>query len=390
MRRILVAIALGAALLAAGTPGAGAAEARPRWDTRLLARVPAPGYPAHAYVHPNGRVYAGTFVNPGHRGPSRVFEYTGEGQLLRSWEVAGQRLADDHGVQAATSDARGRLVLLSHAPARVLLLDRRTGEQATYATFPALGGSGEAVPNYAAWGPDGSLYVTDYGNNVVWRVPPGGGTATLWLQDPKLQPLEFGTTGIELAADRRTLLIAQQTSPASGNRLAGGLFASAIEAGGSAGPLRRVWESRALDLADGFALARSGRVYVAALGPNQVVVLSPEAREQERFPQAPLLGENSSGTPFDTLSSVAFLGTRLITASQSNPRGEPTHWALHDVEAGEEGLPELIPANAGLRPGERAAKANPNGKKKKRKRKARKRQRAVGIEPAASPGAGDR
>jgi hypothetical protein len=65
---------------------------------------------------------------------------------------------------------------------------------------------------------------------------------------------------------------------------------------------------------------------------------------------------------------VAFLGTRLITASQSNPRGEPTHWALHDVESGEEGLREHIPANAGLRPGERASQAKPKVKKKKRKR----------------------
>ena len=33
------------------------------------------------------------------------------------------------------------------------------------------------MANYAAWGPDGSLYVTDYLQGVVWRVPPGGGEA---------------------------------------------------------------------------------------------------------------------------------------------------------------------------------------------------------------------
>jgi hypothetical protein len=52
--------------------------------------------------------------------------------------------------------------------------------------------------------------------------------------------------------------------------------------------------------------------------------------------------------PFDSLSSVAFLGTRLITASQSYLAADPNTQALHDVETGEPGAPELIPANAGL------------------------------------------
>ena len=37
---------------------------RERWDTRVLAKVQSPGYPAFVYAHPNGRVYAGTYSNP--------------------------------------------------------------------------------------------------------------------------------------------------------------------------------------------------------------------------------------------------------------------------------------------------------------------------------------
>ena len=40
------------------TPAAGAQRAR--WDTRAFARIQAPGFPAMAYVHPTGRMYAGT------------------------------------------------------------------------------------------------------------------------------------------------------------------------------------------------------------------------------------------------------------------------------------------------------------------------------------------
>ena len=333
----MLGIALAALACAPAT-----ADARERWDTRLLARVPQPGFPAHAYVHPNGRIYEGTYVNSGSTAPSRVLEYDGNGTLLRSWTMTGQDLSAEHGVQVATSDALGRLVLLDHTPPRALLLDPADGSLRPYVAFPD-----GSIPNYAAWGPGGELYVTDYGKNVVWRVPPGGGTPELWLTDPLMDTVEFGTTGIALAADGHTLLIAQQTSPAGGNPTAGALFSVAIGSDGKPARLTRLWQSGPMDLPDGFAIARSGRIYVAALGPNQIVVVGPDGSEQGRFPQVPLQGDNGSGVPFDTLSSVTFRGTSLITASQSNPQANPDHWAIHDVETGEPGLPELIPLNAG-------------------------------------------
>jgi len=322
------------------TAPAGAQE-RARFDTRLFARVPAPGFPAHAYVHPDGRVYTGTYVNlRGDDSPSKVFEYTGAGTLLRSWEMSGQTLSEDHGVQVATSDAAGRLVLLDHTPARALLLDRATGSLLPYATFPS-----GSVPNYAVWGPDGSLYVTDYEQPIIWRVPPGGGTPQPWLSDPLLAGNGFGTTGIVLAPDHRTLLVTQQF--AGDTPLIGALFAIPVEPDGKAGELRRLWQSRPMDLADGLAVAASGRIYIALLGPNQIAVLDRDGHEQERFPDTPLLGANGSAVAFDSLSSVAFLGTRLITASQSVIAADPNAQVLHDVETGERGAPELIPANAG-------------------------------------------
>ena len=117
--------ALAIALLAAALPAAAAHADRPRWDTRTLATVPPPGYPARAYVAPNGRIYEGTYDNPsGDTVPSRVFEYLADGTLLRSWTIRGQDLSQAHGVQVATSDAKGRLVLLDKAPARLILSTR--------------------------------------------------------------------------------------------------------------------------------------------------------------------------------------------------------------------------------------------------------------------------
>jgi sugar lactone lactonase YvrE len=370
-RATAVSLSLAAALLAgAMAPAAlpaGGGEPPARWTTHLLALIPKPGFPAHAYVHPNGRIYEGTYVNPsGDSMRSRVFEYTGRGTLLRSWTVPGQDLAAEHGVQVATSDARGRLVLLDRTPARALLLNRNSGGFRRYATFrdlppcgsgapatacsPALGDD-PAVPNYAAWGPDGRLYVTDYLQAVIWRVPPGGGPARVWLADRRLDGNMFGTTGIELADDRRTLLVTQQSSAGlgGGNPATGKLFAVRIRNDGRAGALEELWESDPLDGPDGFAIARSGNVYVALVGSNQIARLAPDGDELERFPEQPATGENGSRVPFDNPSNASFLGRRLIVANQSFISGDPAHQALLSVQARERGLRELIPANAGVR-----------------------------------------
>ncbi len=357
-RAALTALALLASLLAAAPT---ATAGRARFDTRVLARVPPPGFPAMAYVHPNGRIYVGTFVNPGGDGSrSRVLEYEQSGTLLRSWTVPGQDLSKDHGVQAATSDSKGRLVLLDRSPARALLLDRATGKFVQYATFPNLAPclplqaptgcsqtleDREPMANYAVWGPDGSLYVSDFLQAVVWRVPPGGGEASIWLSDRRLDGGEFGTTGLALAADRRTLLIAQGSSAGLGelNPTTGKIYVAEIQPDGSPGPLRLLWESGPADLPDGFTIAQSGKLYVPlAGGANQIAVVAPDGRELERFPSSPGDGNNGSSVPFDTPSSARFLGTRLIVANQSFT-GNRDNQVVLDVETGETGLPELIP-----------------------------------------------
>jgi sugar lactone lactonase YvrE len=344
MRRLaLVALAV---LAAAPAP---VANARSRWDTQVLALIPPPGFPANAYPSPDGLVYEGTYDNPrGDASPSRVLEYDpDQRELLRSWTVAGQDLSGAHGVQVATSDAAGRLVLLDKSPPRVLTLDRATGEQATYATFEP-----GTVPNHAAWGPDGSLYVTDYEHPVLWRVPPGGGTPQAWLRDARLDGGSFGTTGIALTADRSTLLVGQQSQAGggAGNPSTGRLWTIPLAADGSPGPMRQLWESHPLDGPDAFGIARSGNVYIALLVANQIAVIGPDGTERERFPTIPGTGANGSAVPFDNPSSARFAGTRLMVANQSFLAADPAHQAVLDVETGEPGLPEYIPPNAGPAP----------------------------------------
>jgi sugar lactone lactonase YvrE len=318
-------VLLGAALVPA------AAQARERFDTRVFALIPRPGFPATAYVGPNQRVYEGTYTNPsGDSMPSRVFEFSSGGALLRSWTIRGQDLSGDHGVQVATMDAKRRLLLLDKAPPRVVRLNRHSGRQTVYARFPD-----GAIPNFGAWGPDRSLYVTDYEGATIWRVPPGGGKPEVWLKDAALDGGPFGLTGIRLAADRRTLVVAMQSQAGLGGGLPtnGRLITIPIRPDGKPGPIKQLWESQPFDGPDGFAIARSGRIYISLLLANAIAVVNPDGSEETR----------ASSPLFDNPSSVAFLGTRLMVANQSYVNGDAAKQAILDVEAGEPGLRELIP-----------------------------------------------
>ncbi len=337
---LLVTIVLSTSLPAAP------AEARPaqeKWRTSVFALVPSPGYPAYVHHHTNGRVYAGTYV-AGDRQRSRVFEWSSDGALLRSWTVPGQRLGVDHGVQVANQTRQGQLVLLETSRRRVITLDLRTGRFTTVATLPR-----GSVPNYATWGP-GGLYVTDYAQGVLWRVRPSG-TVQRWFAGPELVGvLGFGTTGVVYRPRRHDFLLTQQTtSDASADPTRGTLLRLALR-GSRPGPISTLWTSRPADLPDGFGVGRSGHVYIALVGAAaQLVEVTGRGREVDRFPDVPLAGENGSPVPFDSPSSATFDGTSVLVANQSAVQGDASHQAILRVAVGERGAAPYLPRTAHFR-----------------------------------------
>ncbi|WP_309650197.1 hypothetical protein [Nocardioides sp.] len=350
MKRLLTTLA--AALLASGllvsptTAGAAAASSPPKWTTRVFASVPAPGYPAYVFKHRNSRVYAGTYVDSSGRKASKVFEWTAGGTLQRSWPLPQRLQVRDgsHGVQVAHQTRDGRLVLLETSRSAVLTLDVRTGRFRTIARLPR-----GAVPNYATWGPGGALYVTDYGDGVIWKVTRGG-VVTEWFRSTDLDGVEFGTTGIVYRPQKRDFLISQQTSQTAGPPTNGHLFRLGTRSGGRPGTLSTLWTSQPGELPDGFGIGRSGHIYIAMAGLTaQLVELSASGRELDRFPDAPFTGENGSKIPFDTPCSATFSGTKVLVANQSAVQGDPSHQAILAVEVGERGRAPHLPEGADFR-----------------------------------------
>src|SRR3954466_3365002 len=359
MRRLPVLALIAAVFVLPATP----AGARERFDVKVLAHVPAPGYPGLSFVAPNRTIYVSTFTNAqgSDTGPSKVFAFSPDGHLDREFTIEGQEKGASNGVQVGAIDAQNRLYLLDQHPSRVVLLDPATGTQTTYATFkdvpPCLPGAAtgdcsatttdnEPEPDYAAWGPDGSLYVTDYTQGLIWRVPPGGGAAQVWFTDPQIDGAEFGPAGIRLMPDHKTLMISTSAGgvPTPGDPTSGKLYKLAIGDDGKPGALTKFYESGPREAPDGFALAASGNVYLALVGPgaHQLVQIDPSGKELARVPGSPAANAQME-VPFDSPSSVEFDGERLIVTNDSYFSGDSTHMVLFDVFASEPGEPVFVP-----------------------------------------------
>lgn len=339
-----------------------AAPARRHLDIRVLAHVPPPGYPSGTVIGAGGTIYAGTFQSlaASDSRPSKVFAYSPSGRLERGYTVRGQAPGAGHAVVVATHDARGRLYLLDQQPSRVVVLDPRTGAQRTWARFrdvptcSSTGGHADCSdtvmdnppePVFGAWGPDGALYVPDYQQGLIWRVAPGGGRPTVWYTDPRLDGAVFGPDDIVLAPDHRSFLIDTTAGPVTGpDPTSGKLYRLRIGRDGRPGALRRLYESGPREGPTGFALARSGNVYLTLVGPgvNQLVEISPGGRELARVPATPLANQRMA-VPFDSPSSARFDGERLIVTNEATFTGDQAHMVLFDVYAGERGAPIYIP-----------------------------------------------
>ena len=157
----------------------------PDGSTTLLARIPEPGAPEGIAVAPDGTIYVATNNAPGRggSGSSRIFAVAAEGTVIGSWVLDDQPAERANGITGLAT--RGALVwALDAATGRLVRLDPRASTLTVVARIPdvppCLASLSVACepgvldnppePRALAFGADGTIYVTDRTQAIVWKV----------------------------------------------------------------------------------------------------------------------------------------------------------------------------------------------------------------------------
>src|SRR4051794_23333849 len=366
MRHSIRTLALVAAVCACAST-AHAAD-RAKGDTKLFASVPAPGAPEPVVIAPDGTVYTATLnaESGDTKAPSKVFAFTPDGKLERTYDINGQDLSAEHGLTGMAMDAAGFLYIGSLAPPTIYRLDPRTGAQTTYATLRDVPICSSTVrtdcskasrdmkpwPDYIIIAPDGSIYETDSLQALIWKVPPGGGQGRVWITDSRLQsllgPPAFGPSAMKLGPDQRTLYFTTIEGPTGdGDPSAGRIWKLPIPPDGSPGPLQQFYVAQSADAPGGMGFAKSGDLYVSLSGSNAIAQVGPDGKEKARFPDP--VTNMTFTPPLDSPLDVAFRGNSLLVANSAFLSNSASSFALLDVFIGEPGLDVLRPKIAASR-----------------------------------------
>ena len=291
------------------------ASGRPLGDSRVVLQVPFdapppvgsdPGFPEGIAI--DGRTaYVSGPAQFGNIGDAKIYAFNlVDGALVKKLALRPPGAGQENGIAGIALDGNGRLYIAGQQG--LMRLDPATEAQSLYATFPNLPPCAPLLPgpcsptladrppfpNDVAFDADGNAYVTDSFQATVWRVPPGPGPPEIWCQSASLDGLIFGPNGVRLQPDGSGVTVTVTGPP-------GGVFA--LDKQGSACQIQRV-RSYPLELPDGLAFGRSGRLYVTLAGTNQVSVLAPNGAEQARY-SGPAMRDGGEAVPWDAPASVA-------------------------------------------------------------------------------------
>jgi sugar lactone lactonase YvrE len=349
---ILAASLLASTALAGREPPLGTAA--------VLATVPAPGFPG-PMGFPEGlavngdRVFVGASATFGTTGSvaSQVYAFDRRtGALLRTYAIEGQNLAAEHAIVGMGFDRNG-LLYVTDTQQGLVRLDPESGAQEVYASIPDLKPCSVApapcsptaidrppLPNDLAFDEDGNAYITDTFQATLWRVPPGGGEAQIWFQDPILDGF-FGPNGIRISPDNSKLYF-NITAGGATFGTPGFVFRLPLVDHPTSADLATV-HTYPFEGADGMAFGRSGKLYVALAVANQISVLGPDGTEEARY--AGPASARPSPIPFDAPASVGFddESESLLVTNHALFTGIPSHFVVFKAFVDDKGHPLIRP-----------------------------------------------
>ena len=225
----------------------------------------------------DGHVYAG-----GEGG--EIYAISLDGEVTQVGASGGSMLG-------VAVDGRGRVYACDAGKGEIARWDPEAAEVSTYAR--GTGGREMDTPNMAAFGPDGSLYVTcsgEDGRPEILRVPQGGGDGERWTDAVPAYP-----NGALVTPDGGALVVVE----AHAQRL----VRVPIEADGAAGAPSVLAELPDTD-PDGVALAADGSLWVTLYRPDGLMRVSPQGI-------AEIVVDDHLASTFDAPTNIAWVGEAL-------------------------------------------------------------------------------
>jgi sugar lactone lactonase YvrE len=225
----------------------------------------------------DGRVYAG-----GEGG--EIYAVALDGEVRQVGSTGGAMLG-------IAVDGRGRVYACDAGNGEIVRWDPRTGTITTYAR--GVGGGDMDTPNVAAFGPDGSLYVTcsgEDGRPEILRIPPGGVGSERWTDAVPGYP-----NGALVTPEGDALVVVEAHEQR--------LVRVPIAADGSAGAPEIVAGLPDTD-PDGVALAADGSLWVTLYRPDGLVRVSPEGEIE-------LMVDDHLASMFDAPTNICWAGPEL-------------------------------------------------------------------------------
>jgi len=224
-----------------------------------------------------GRVYAG-----GEGG--EVYAVTLDGDVTQVGSSGGSMLG-------VAVDGRGRVYACDAGRGEIVRWDPVTGEVATYAR--GVGGDDMDCPNVAAFGPDGSLYVTCSGEDdrpEILRVAPGAEAVERWTAAVPRYP-----NGALVTPDGDALIVVE----AKAQRI---VRVPILDTGAAGEPA--VVASVPDTDPDGVALAADGALWVTLYRPDGLVRIDPSGAVE-------LVVDDHLASTFDAPTNIAWVGEAL-------------------------------------------------------------------------------
>jgi len=215
-------------------------------------------------------------------------------------------------------DGRGRVYGCDDGNGEVARIDPATGTIETFAR--GVGGVEMDEPNVAAFGPDGSLYVTCSGDERPEIVRIRDGVTERWCDELVDYP-----NGMVVVPGGDAMLVIESHA----QRIA----RVPIGPDGAAGAATTFGELPDTD-ADGLALDADGYVWATLYRPDGLVRLDPDGREVVRI-------DDHLATTFDAPTNMVFVGDGLRRAVVANVGDRFLSWADLDVAGAPLHYPEV-------------------------------------------------